>query len=322
MSDSSSIIVTIRSSGERTERACIQSVLNEGVGSDQIQIIKETPFKKALETCFQIASQSDAKWLLTLDADMVLLPGALAPFYREAQKIPDHFVQVQAQIFDKFYGEIRRGGPRLYRVQHLKKAFSISIALEDHIRPETNIIQQMGKKGHPSRYISPAIALHDFEQYYTDIYRKACVYAEKHIDKLPTILKEAVKNRETDPDYQVILKGIYDSLAKEMDIKIDKRMFVEHARQALMSLKLDEKEDDLVSFHIQELMETFDVPQPSFSFRMVEYKDVPSGYFNVFMATVRRNGLMRSFRIYLGLLLISLGGNLKQINGSGDQVEQ
>jgi len=312
MSDYPSLIVTVRTADERTEKDCIQSALDQGLSRDQIVVIHETPFKRALETCFQVATQSKAIWLLTLDADMLLLPGVLAPYYREAEKMPDHFIQIQGQVYDKFYGEVRRGGPRLYRVQHLEKAYDISRSLKDHIRPETNIIQRMGKAGHPARYISPAIALHDVEQYYADIYRKACVYAEKHIEKLPTILKQAVRNREADPDYQVILKGIYDSMATGMDVRIDKRMFKEKAERALTDLNLDEKDDLEKGLQISRIIDSVALSQNAFSFASLEYKDSPSGYFDVFKETVRRNGILRTLILYFGLSMSYLGNTVEK----------
>lgn len=312
MSDLESIIVTIRSSGERTEQACIQSVLDQGVSDSQIHVIREVPFKKALEVCFQKASKSNAKWLLTLDADMILIPGVLSRFFQQAEKMPTQFIQIQAQIFDKFYGEIRRGGPRMYRVEYLDKALKISRSLNDHIRPETNIIQHMGKMGHPSRYISPAIALHDFEQYYRDIYRKACVYAVKHLKKIPVFLKQATKEVSKDPDYQVILKGIYDSLAKNLEAKIDKRMFKEEAEKALIELDLHEKEYNVKKTDLDPILKKIQ-KRTSLDFEIEHTKDVPSSRLNSFEKVIKRNGPIRAIIIYSGLFFLSLGKNLKRL---------
>jgi len=311
MPDLSSIIATVRSSDERTEQACVNSLLQNGVSEGQIHIIKEAPFKRALEVCYETAADSGASWLLTVDADMVLLPEVLEKFYQQALNMPGHFIQIQGQVLDKFYGEIRRGGPRLYRVKYLKKALDISLSLDDHIRPETNIIQKMGSLGHPARYISPAIAIHDFEQYYADIYRKASVYAVKHIDKLPKILKEAVKHREDDPDYQVILKGIYDSLATGMDVKIDKRLFNKEAKEALLELGFHEKESTVKELALEAILINIQkTTKPDFD--KGHSKDVPEKKLVLMKKIFEKKGILKGSIYNTGILLDKLGRYMKK----------
>jgi predicted nucleic acid-binding protein len=312
MADLNSIIVTVRTSDERTEQACIQSVLDEGVSGNQIHIIKETPFKKALEMCFKKAFESDAKWLLTLDADMILIPGVIKNLIIEAEKMPDHFIQIQARILDKFYGEVRGGGPRIYRVKHLGNALRVSQSLKDDIRPETNIIKVMGRRGYHSRYISPCIALHDFEQYFTDIYRKACVHAVKHMSKLPIILEQAVKYKVADADYQVILKGIYDSLSKGMDVKIDNRIYIDEAKEALSTLKLEEKTDIPVTIQTSKILASYSISKNDQSFTDCTQKDVPSTRMDTFKKTMKRKGLIKCSAIYIGLIFSFLGKRLSR----------
>lgn len=302
-----SIIVTIRSSDERTEQACIQSILDEGVTRDQIHVVKEAPFKKALENCFKVASESGKKWLLTLDADMILLPGTLEKFYQEAVKMPQHFIQIQAKILDKFYGKIRKGGPRFYRVQHVCKALTLSHSIRDHIRPESNILNKMGEIGYPSRYISPVIALHDFEQYYADVYRKACVHAVKHMSIIPIILEEAVAYKDYDNDYRVILKGIYDSLSIGMDAKIDKRIYIKQAKEALSELELKEKTDVPETIEVSRILNSYSVYIDSRSFRDGITKDVPSTRVDSVKSTLARKGLIKSCAIYSGVLFTTIG---------------
>lgn len=313
MSDLKSILVTIRSTGERTEEACLQSVLDEGLPRSQIHIIREVPFKKALEECFKIANKQNAKWLLTLDADMILLPDVLFRFYREAEKMPDHFIQIQGQVVDKFYGCVRRGGPRLYRVEHLFKALKISKSLDDHIRPETNIIQEMASRGHPSRYISPPIALHDFAQYYADIYRKACIYSVKHISRISLILDQAKKNQTKDNDYKVIIKGVFDGLSGEYEASIDKRLFVKEADNALESLNLHEKSENLESFEKNDLQKEFEIDMSN-SFLNLTYKDIPASRIHLARNFLKNKGLFKSIVYFMGTILSKSGTYLLKKN--------
>ena len=315
MPELNTILVAIRSSGERTEQACIESVLGEGFSRDQIHIIREVPFKKALEECFTIAKAHKIKWLLTLDADMILLPNVLEKFHKEAEKMPDHFIQIQGQVLDKFYGEVRRGGPRYYRTEHLSKALNISQSLNDHIRPETNIIQKMGSSGHPSRYISSPIALHDFGQYYSDIYRKARIYAVKHISRISVILEQAKKNKSSDNDYSVIIKGVFDGLSDESEASIDKRLFVKEAEKALKDLNLVEKPTQLESFKIKDVLNKYKL-DGSKTFLNLVYKDVPSTRTHLVRNFYKNRGLLRSLIYFTGTLLSQSGNYLLNKNRS------
>jgi len=307
-----SLIVTVRSAGERTEEACIRSIVCEGIAQEQIHIIKEAPFKKALETCFSIAFKSDETWLLTLDADMILLPDTLQKFISEAEKMPANYLQIQAKILDKIFGDVRKGGPRLYRVEHLKKAFKISQTLQDDIRPESNIINRMGSEGYPSRYISPIIALHDFEQYHKDIYRKACVHAVKHFSKLPGILEQVVQFQQNDVDYRVILKGIYDSISMNMKGKIDHREYSTEATNALNQLEINEKSDEFEPINTIKVLETYSVTKEEVAFSNVTYKDLPSYRIDGIKESLRQRGVLLTVANYTGTFFSKLGGKLSQ----------
>lgn len=307
MADLNSIIVIIRSSGERTEKVCLHSVLNEGVKKDQIHIIRKVPFKNALEACFRKAIESNSKWLLTLDADMILIPGVLSKFLVEAERMPHKYLQIQGRVVDKFYGTKRSGGPRFYKCEYLEYALRLSRELEDHIRPESNIIKKMGSLGYASRYISVIVSLHDFEQYYSDLYRKACVYAVKHMNKLPIILSQATNHAGTDPDFKMVLKGIFDSLYHNMAVSIDKRLFIDEAEKALSELELIEKSDISIVIQPLTLLEEYIIKQKDFSFEELTYKDVPWSWTDKFKYIVRREGLFKSSIIYFGYFLSFAG---------------
>lgn len=306
-----SYIVTVRSTGERTKDACIQSVLNDGIDEPSIQIINETPFKKALETCFRTAIEKNVKWLLTIDADMIIVPGTLQPFFEAAEQLPDHFLQVQGKIIDKFTGMIRKGGPRIYRVRLLKKALELSESLEDHIRPESRIISIMGDLGYPSRYISPIICLHDFEQYYSDVYRKSYVHAVKHEKNLSKILTNAARHKDHDADYRIILKAVYDSLSGNSQVKIDKRILADESNQALDELGLTEKKGHVDQYEIEKLIKNSPVRNGNDSFKNLSFKDFPikKSFLGgeVIKKNLRSKGVLNGSLYLLGLILIRIG---------------
>ncbi len=87
--DQTDFIVTIRAAGERTEELCHKIVQEQAVGAKTLLIQKE-PFKLALEECFKVAIHSQLKWLITVDADMLLLPGSIKLLLKQAEKMPDN----------------------------------------------------------------------------------------------------------------------------------------------------------------------------------------------------------------------------------------
>ena len=310
-------IVTIRSTGERTKDACIKSILDDGIEEKRIHIVQEAPFKKALETCFKTAINQNVKWLLTVDADMIIAPGTLQPFFDLAERMPENFLQIQGKIIDKFTGLVRKGGPRIYRAGLLEQALELSESLKDHIRPESRIISMMGERGYPSRYITPVICYHDFEQYYRDVYRKSYVHAVKHEKNLPNILEHAVKCKDLDPDYQVILKAIYDSLSGNKRVKIDRRILVDEAKMALSGLGLTEKDNSVGSIDVQSLAADYPLSEADMSFHNVRFKDVPVSKSllkgNVIFKNLEMNGIFRGSLYLIGLLLTRSGNFFTRI---------
>lgn len=313
MPKENSFIVTIRSTGERTEKACIQSILDEGIQRSQIHIIKEAPFKKALETCFEVAIEAQTKWLLTFDADMILIPGMLDQYFEMAENMPEENLQIQGQVLDKFFASVRRGGPRIYRVKYLREAYEISKSIPDNIRPETNVISKLGDRGYPARYISPPICIHDFGQYYGDIYRKSYAHSIKHIKKLPQILKKTSGIRETDADYKVFLKGIFDSLLSEKEITIDKRILEDETIKALKQIDVEEKKDIPESINVKEILQQYSVSESHLSFNDVTFKDVPSTISHIFFKNFKNKGVLKGMIYFFGLSLSKTGDYFQRL---------
>jgi len=309
-------IITIRSAGERTERICYQTVQKQAPAAE-IVIIHKKPFKKALEECFKKGIQSSKKWLITVDADMILFPGAIDLLLREAEKMPPHYLQLQGKILDKITGNIRKAGPRIYRVSSLPMLLKKSKSLEDHIRPESRIISEFANDGKPSRYIAVVTCLHDYEQYFKDVYRKAYVHAVKHPEFLPKMIEESSERQVEDYDYKVILKALWDGLTDNAKISIDTRLFTDSSKEALEYLQLEEKKELGGELTIKNFVETgnYVCPNEVLKENKFNYHDQPKqsiGTVKRIKNSVIRRGLYNSLRRYAGNILISTG---KRIHG-------
>jgi|SRR5690625_1209108 len=274
-----SFAVIIRAAGERTEDECFKIVKEQVDKQASVSIVRKKPFKEALEECFRIGIASQKKWLITVDADMILLPGAIELLVREAENMPENYLQLQGKIIDKITGTVRKAGPRIYRISLLKRVLDRSKSFDDHIRPESRLITHFGKSGNPSRYISAILCLHDYEQYYKDIYRKSYVHARKHPELLSEMIQRAISFKKEDPDYQVMLQAIWDSLNEEMSVGIDTRLFESKSQKALIKLQLNEKlkanSEVKLNNYILENSDHF--PLNLLQNKLVPYTDQPAG---------------------------------------------
>ncbi|MCG2590801.1 hypothetical protein [Rhodohalobacter sulfatireducens] len=73
----------------------------------------------------------------------------------------------------------------------------------------------MESKGYKTRVFEYVAGLHDFEQFYRDIYRKAYFHATKHSDHVAELMKEWKRRSIDDTDYLVVIKGSVDGLLSQ-----------------------------------------------------------------------------------------------------------
>lgn len=240
MNPAQDLIVVIRSSGERTEALCRELVLRE-MPIDRVHIVRAFPFEKTLSECFRIGRDSDAKWMMTLDADVLLRQGAIHDFLNEAGQLPDHFFHTEGLIFDKLTGRYRKAGHRMYRVSMLEKAMGLIPEAGSEIRPEFTTVNRMAAAGFLSRETSTVYGIHDFEQYFEDVYRKCFVHARKHREWVGGLI-EYWQGESDDADFRIALKALYDGLTIGIRVSIDKRLFSDMAEKALADVGLTEKQ--------------------------------------------------------------------------------
>jgi len=236
----SDIVLVVRSSDERTVEFSTKQLSNQ-FPKGNIQLVREQPFEVALRKCYEIGHQSRAKWLITLDADIFVLPGALQKLVAIAEEMPDYYFQTQGRIFDKIFGNYRPAGSRVYRVSLLGSAIKNMPEVGSEIRPETATLKRMSALGHPSRLVGLVTGIHDYEQFYCDLYRKAFVHGQKHSYLAGDLLKRCLKNTKKDSDFIVIWKGFCDGISSAEKATIDANRFGVEANAAINALGLIEK---------------------------------------------------------------------------------
>jgi len=236
------VVVIIRSAGERTTEACYHLVSKQ-VPAHSVEIIQERPFELALKKTYQIGMQRQTRWTITLDADMLLRDGAIESYVLEADKMPKHAILLIGMLYDKLIGIYRQGGVRVYRTALLDEALKHIPQVHTQERPEAYILNSMEAIGYPPIRNHLICGIHDYEQYYRDIYRKTFVYASKHPEFYAQMLSRWKALSDKDADFLVALKGLSDGIMSREIPKIDIGAYPKTLFPILEQFELKEKTD-------------------------------------------------------------------------------
>lgn len=235
------VTVIIRSAGERTTDLTRQ-LLRRQVPERNICLIREYPFTQALRRSFELGLELDRPWTLCIDADMLPRGNSVQVLFDWTRTVAPNTFQVQGHVFDKMFGASQRGGPRLYRTALLREALEcIPCEEEGTLRPERSTIRRMVARGYSSGRSDVIFAVHDFEQYYRDIYRKAFVHAHKHAPYMRHLEPFWHRMAPWDADYRVALWGLRAGRLSHGFVALDARHFPSDVTGLLDSNGLTEK---------------------------------------------------------------------------------
>lgn len=232
------VTIIIRTAGERTEDLCKKLIEEQGV-KEQIFFTRETPFSAALRKSYEIGISEGRPWTFCLDADVLLRESSIQKLLRFAEAQPSNIFEVQGLVHDKFFTISRQAGNHLYRTSMLEEAIHLVPEEGRDIRPESYVLRTMQVKGFPYKTFPFIIGLHDFEQYYFDVYRKAFVQATKHLNYTENMVPLWKENLERDKDYEVALRAFTDGLLNRKDVFIDRKQNL--YREKFEKLNIPEK---------------------------------------------------------------------------------
>jgi hypothetical protein len=233
--------VVIRAVGERTAFACQRIVETQLLRCGNVSIVNLVPFEDALRQTFIDGMSAGAKWTITVDADTLLLPGAIKQMLRLGEAARRDTFMIQGCVFDYIMGVWRPAGHRLYRSSLLKHALPLIPIAGESIRPETATVAAMKLIGWRSKSVNHRWGAHDFGQFYGDLYRKAFVHGRKHSNLLgPMLHRCSAKQAESD-EFRVVARGLWDGTMLKDVVSIDKSLFGERSVAALVDLGLTER---------------------------------------------------------------------------------
>lgn len=233
--------LVIRSCGERTEQLCLELARRQLPEGSSAEVVRDVPFERTLRHCYLSGLRSGHRWMLTLDADVLVSPAAVALLLAAAEQMPAHYFQLDGLVLDKITGIHRSAGNRVYRTAMLERAVPMIPAEQTTIRPESHVLNLMAEAGFPSRAVDVPVGLHDFEQAYADIYRTAFVHARKHPSWLRGMMARCERFGRDDQDFVVAGRALADGARHTGPLAIDKRISAELAARALADLGITEK---------------------------------------------------------------------------------
>lgn len=245
------VIVVIRSVKERTEQLCLKYVLREVI-EENVYLIHEKPFRKAVIKNFQIGIENELKWTLAIDADVLLKENAIKEMIFEAEKLSNKYFLYQGLIFDRFFNQFKSGGPHLYRTKMLNDLIHFVPKDGESLRPESDSFHGLVNRDYHYFNDNKFYGLHDFEQNYFDIYRKFFLHAKKHTSSIERLLINFKKSLATNLDNQMALRGLVDGLLYKEEIFVNTEFFKEKYSSAqflgVKEKKLEVNEDYVKSF--------------------------------------------------------------------------
>lgn len=214
-------LVIIRSAHERTELLCRKLILDQGVPEGQVITVHEVPFSASMRRSFEMGISSGFAWTFCIDADVLLRPLSIHKMLELANEQEENVCEIQGFVMDKFFGGPRPAGNHLYRTSLLGKVIRKIPEEGVNIRPEYYALESMVAEGHPWVNVPYVVGIHDDEQYYRDIFRKAFVQASKHDFLIGLFLEIWKKGARNDRDFEIALKGLAAGIEYVGEVFID-----------------------------------------------------------------------------------------------------
>lgn len=205
----SAVNVVIRATGERTEYLCRQLVIAQ-LPEECVVTISERPFARALQRGIEVAIAKKARWSIFLDADILLGATAIQRMVAEMERAPETAYMMNFQLMDRgFCGPAY--GVHCYNSEYLPLAMRFMEKAWRDQRPETRLYKEMAGQGYPTLLSRTIVGLHDYEQYYRDLYRKMFVRAIKYEGQVEFMM-QTFRTRYQNDDYKVMMWGLVDGV--------------------------------------------------------------------------------------------------------------
>lgn len=265
------VTIIIRSVNERTEPLCREFIEKQGISGNNIFVIHEKPFSKAMKVGYNTGLENDLKWTYCIDADTLFRKGAIEDMLKIAESESEEVFGLSGKLLDKLFARKRYVGNHLFKTEFLNKMIeNIADYKNEQIRPETHAKRQLKKSGLRWARKQIVLGLHDFEQNYYDIARKAYVYSHKHFTHLGDLISLWRYYSESDDDFKAALFGASFGLQDFGKVKINNDSFKDLKEK--INESFSPKRKDLDSFLINDFQKLKDVMESNGN----SFKEIPA----------------------------------------------
>lgn len=280
------VCVVVRSVRERTEEFCIQIAKSQLTCSNNLFVIRDKPFAEAHIESVRLAVNSNCKWAIFLDADVLLRSNAIASMVLEAENSFTDFYMLNFRILDRGFGGPAYG-VHLYNVRFLKSATKLLNTIRNDQRPESRLCREVAKKFKIPTLRSPNLmGLHGFFQFYGDLYRTMFVRSVKFSsirNQLIQYYREIYFHPElaNDPaEDKVNFWGLIDGLAfstSQNYAPLETNFYTEMSLQVLNFLGIQEKQP-LGSIDCEQIEKTIEAFRLSSVYSNIQKKVCPTDF--------------------------------------------
>lgn len=299
------VTVVIRSVNERTEELCKKLILNQGVTEENVFIIHERPFSRAMRVGYQLGIDRELPWTYCVDADVLLKDGAIREMIRIIEKMHDNTLGISGELLDKLSGERRSAGNHLFRTMHLFRLIeNIKSFKDETIRPESSAIKKMHDQGYSFKKNVLFIGLHDFEQHYHDIARKAFTHSKKHKKHICEFVSFWTKKAYVDNDFKAALFGLSKGLLHLDDVKINVDDFMQLSKET--TDKFGIKSETVSDFSIQSIKDVYDAMNNQNNYFITD-AELEDKYEKIFRKKINE----RSYKNVIKLILVKVLHDIK-----------
>ena len=183
------------------------------------------------------------KWTVVIDADVYVHQAGFERLVAVAEAQPPTTFYVQGLTIDKYIPIIRTAGTGIYRTATLPQCLKGIPHGKKPLRPETQTVQSVLRRGYRLWRTDIVVGLHDFDQQYVDIARKAYLHAHKHRNVLAEMLAHWHANQADDRDFQAALIGHEHSVSNEAAPEVDRTFLRGQFEESLLRQGLSPKPD-------------------------------------------------------------------------------
>lgn len=232
--------VIVRSAAERTADYCCTDLVRQTT-SAQVERIESAPFWRTLREGLEHGLASGSEWVLSVDADVIPAPDAVQRIPACLEKADAEVGVITCLIQDKLMGGMRFGGVRIYRARAIPVLLEVMPPQGADVRPETATINRAATRGWRELQVPALLGIHDYEQYYRDLYRKAFLHMQKHGYMAARFLPAWKEKAALDADFRAVLAGAGDALFQESEVDCDVQHTAYKPEEALVRIGLTEK---------------------------------------------------------------------------------